>query len=341
MYKNKFFTRVLENLEESPIFLKDFFYFYFDEENTNENSLKRIVAIKSFLEFLANELGTPSKSLTLEHLEQIELAVIQKYVTTGPFGKLNRASKKYYITTLSSFWNFFTNDSFTLERGKPIFYRNAINEWKIAFKSTYDVINGFSSKIEKNNVTAKDETMLSEKDFLDILMFIDHYFILTLDNHIKVENWKKSQARDLAIIALLMGTGITREEISRLNLRDIDMRSKSITVWRNNATQTIPIQAFAVPYITPYVSWRRKWWVADRSQQALFINNKNERVSTTFFSSIISKFNQAYPDKSFSAKILRDSHGKIIYDQTGGNLEQLRNIQGYRNLNSLARFIIN
>lgn len=318
-------------LQESPIFLKEYCLFYYDIHHLKNNEEKRISAIYNFLLFLANQLEKTVHELTISDIENIDLSNIQVFFTTGKVSKLSLSSQKTLLSHLSAFWTYFTNDSFTVEKGKPVFYRNAINEWKIAFSKTYSKINNcLSNKLP--------EQILSEKDLKDFLNFVEFSYILSLDTYKKVENWKKVEVRDLAILGILIGSGITIEEISKLNWNDIDMRKKVIYVYREGIRTAIPVLDFTIPYISPYLKKRRAWNYPYRLKPSLFINPKGERPSAPFYIGIINKFNRVYIKSNISASNIRKAHGQIILNLTG-DYKEIQRIHGTRSAKSLMTYI--
>lgn len=314
-----------------PKLLIDYITFYYDLNNLKENDKKKITTIFYFLQFLSKQINKNVTELSIEDLENIELSIIQLYLTTGKNKTNSVASQNKTISILSSFWNYFTNDSFTLEIGKPIFYRNAINEWKIVFRKTYAIIN-------TDNTNIQNTPMLSEEQLKNFLMFIDFYYITTLDTIKKIENWKKVHERDLAIVALLIGTGITLEEISKLNFTDFDMRKKVVLIYRNGKYEDIPIFDFTIPYIKSYLKTRKFYLKKFQKSNSLFLNSKNKRPTVPFYVSIINKFSKVYSKKQITSKIIRKSHGNMYLQKTG-NLKELQKLHGSKTLNGISSYI--
>lgn len=326
-------TKVESILQVSPKFLKEYCAFYYNINHLKNNETKRISAIYNFLLFLAKNLEKNVNELSVLDLENIELSIIQVYFTTGEISKLSLGSQKLLLSHLSAFWTYFTNDSFTVQKGKPIFYRNAINEWKIAFSKTYSKISNQSEQTSRPS----HET-LNEEDLKKFLNFVEFSYILSLDTHKKIENWKKVEERDLAILGILIGSGITVEELSKLDWRDVDMRKKVVYVFRNGERVIIPVLDFVVPYISPYLKTRRAWYFSHRLKPSLFVNHKGNRPSPPFYIGIINKFNKVYPQKLISASNIRKAHGQIILKQTG-DYREIQRLHGTRSANSLMSYL--
>lgn len=322
-------------LSTTPEFVSSYTLHYYSTLDTIPQSFyRRLVEIERFLKYYAANKEpnhTDILNLTIRDLEVVPINLIQEYLKEYSNIRAQASSIKTTISYLSSFWSYFTNYSFTIERGKPIFYRHAFDEWKIAYSSTYEAIK------KGEQIPSGKKEIYSEEELKRILDFIDHSYVMTLDTQKKVDNWDRDKERNIAIIALLMGTGITLEEMSLLSVRDIDMRKKKIIVNRNRQSVELPILDFSAPYLTTYLAYRRQWWVADKTESALFLNQKKRAATIPLFSTVIHNINKAY-HKKISARILQDSHGYVIYQRTN-NFFEVQNAQGLKSLNSLTKYI--
>lgn len=318
-------------LSKAPNFMSEYVLFHNDSlDNIPTPFYRRLVEIDKFLKFYAREKHTAYVELTLKDLEDLPLDIIQLYIKNS---HLKASSMKFMLSTLSVFWNYFTIYSFSLERGKPLFYRHAINEWKVAYSDTYEAIKNNSELI--SNKPKKE--YLNLKEAKKLLDFIDNSFVLTLSTQKKVDNWEKNKERNLAIIALLIGSGISVEEMARLNITDINMKKGEVVISRNNHKHTIKLLDFTIPYITNYVKYRRKWWVVGKNEAALFLNQQKKRGSTNLFTTVIQLINKSC-SQTISATMLRASHAHIVYEKTH-DLSAVKDIQGFKNLNALEKIL--
>lgn len=328
----------LENFEKlfdhSPGFMFDYHDFYTpNEDDYTLTQYKALTHIQKFLKycFEKNNLGSCFQDMTIEQLSEIEIDDIQSYLKEGPIKDYSITSKKLVIQILSAFWSYFTIDSYNTLTRRPLFYRHAINEWKVAYQQDY------------KNLLAGTPCDNSDKDivysnaiFEEMLLHFINTYPLFLDTTLKKENWKRNEDKYIAVIALLMGTGITVEELCNLNINDIDLRKKGLTLRREELV-FIPIMDFAIPYIIPYVKWRRNWWAASKSMPALFLNLRKQRISTSFPNQIIGKLSESY-GKPLSSSIIRTSHGVNFLKETN-DIETLRKIKGYTTLSRVGRYL--
>ncbi|HEN9415928.1 TPA: tyrosine-type recombinase/integrase [Streptococcus agalactiae] len=297
-----------ELLARTPQFVTKYFRnYYATSSHAPKNFYRRLLEIEKFLTFY-NTKYTHYSSITemsVNDLEKLPITIIQSYILSL---KVNTNSLRFTISSLSSFWNYFTIYSFTIKTGRPLFYRNAFNEWKVGYKETFETI-------KNGNNSRKPLKLYNQEELKKLLDFIDKSYVLTLTTDKKVANWQRDKERNIAIVALIIGAGLTSEELPYLSIRDIDMRKRVIKVKRNNKIVSLHILDFAVPYIVEYMKLRRKWWIADKKISSLFLTQKKERPSPTFFTTIIQKIGKGY-NKDLSVSILRFSHGFVVYEQT-------------------------
>lgn len=286
-------------LDSNFSYLTDY-YSYSVSKNENLKSIyRRIREIDKLLEYITLKLKyEEKKNLTLLDIENVSTKTIEDYFQSKKGYKYN--SLGFILYSLQHFWNYFTNYSYTVEKGKPLFYRNAINEWKIANRETYELIKKY---VSGNNSKTSNLSNFNTDDLVDILDFFDNQYIFTLDTELKAKNFEKNKDKYLAAVGILMSTGITVEKITMANLKDIDLKSKTLKI----DNKAITIDEFAIPYIKPYIAKRRAWWVADKQQQALFLNQNKSRVKQSFFTTVLLNLSKVYTTE-ISATKLRKSY---------------------------------
>lgn len=322
--QKKLENRFQDILNNSPYILKEYFLSSFNGHPINQNLYKRFSELAKFLRFIKTSLQ--KELISVKELEELPIELVEDYIQVST----SVAAMKPIVSILQSFFDYYTVYSYDINKRRPIFYRNVISEWKVAFD--------YDKRIKHLKDKQIEFPLLNLDDFKNILFYYDNDYVLYLHTPAKIENWKKNKNRNIAMIALLMGTGIRLEELQGLNLEDIDLRKKEILVRRGSSKTRIEIQDFALPYLKEYVSWRRKWYSSDSSERALFINSSKMRVSVSLATSIISSISKTYHLK-FTATSIRRSYERLLLDITGDILAIKEN-QGYRYLNSLEKIMI-
>ena len=302
-------------------------YLQVDVEEPSPKMVERLSVIQKFLNSYAITIDKEGVSLSLTDLEKLPREFVQNYLANL---RLKPAGKRFILYTLAGFWNYLTNTSFTIERGMPLFYRNVFNEWKIVYKESYHNIIYSESK--------KKTILYTQQELEELLDFMANSYVTTLPTQKKADNWEKEKERNIAIFAIITGTGASTQEVVNLTVRDIDMRKKGIWVVRNNEKQFIRFLPFTVPYIAPFVKERRGRWDLDPSIPSLFLTMLKKPMGRNTLGHLAKNIGHAY-GKVITPSILKDSHASIVYKETG-DIKKVAEIQGYSlDKNHLIRFI--
>lgn len=280
--------------------------YFFTTNKRNTSSYYKLVELRKFLDFYANEYLKKSISeITMEDLEKTPLDAVVDYVGSL---RLKPNGKKQVIKILSAFWNYYTVASFSIEKQTPHFYRNVMNEWEVVYGAT-TLTSQSKSKGNKDYIES-----YNLQEILDYLDMIDNSLVTYL-TEAKARNWERNKERDLAIVALLAGTGVDIEQLAQATYRDIDLKKKTLTVstHRGELIQKSIIKEF-IPYIAPYVKERKKWYSADATIGSLFLNYKKQPLSSQGIASVIHRISTV-AKKPLSAIILKQTHSVILFEK--------------------------
>ncbi len=130
---------------------------------------------------------------------------------------------------------------------------------------------------------------------------------------------KKTFFRDYTIMAVFIGTGIRREELTNILLSDVDLGKNTILVHgKGNKQRTIYINSSLRPILSEYIlSYRGKLLNAGSSQY-LFPSNKSEKMAVNTVNNVVNHFfeNAGIKQDGISAHILRKSFATSVYEST-------------------------
>lgn len=164
---------------------------------------------------------------TLENLTKKDMESFVLYLRERP--SLNTYSKKQGVSqttinrtlsALSSLYKYLTEEVEGPD-GEPYFYRNVMK--KISTKKKKETLAARAENI-KQKLFLGDETM----KFLD---YVENEYEVKLSNRAK-PSFYKNKERDLAIIALLLSSGVRLSEAVNLDLKDINLKMMVIDVTR-------------------------------------------------------------------------------------------------------------
>lgn len=125
--------------------------------------------------------------------------------------------------------------------------------------------------------------------------------------------------RDLAIIYLMLSTGIRISECIELDTTDIDMDESSILVTRKGGNQEIVyFSDEASGYIQAYLEKRLNDDNIPDSEKALFLSQQNKRISIRAVQKLVQKYaSSSVPLKHITPHKLRSTYGTNLYQETG------------------------
>ena len=288
--------------------------YFFTTNKRDLYSYRKLNSLKKFLDFYAgNHLKKATNELTMDDLEQTPVEVVADYVNSL---ELKPDGKKRFISVLNSFWNYYTVVSFSGDRKAPHFYRNVMNEWI----NEYGILSLFTSKRGAGNTVR-----VVHYDLPHMLYFFDEIdknekptspydFFLDLDEEAGSSKLLKNKDRDLAIIALLAGTGVDLEQLAQTTYRDIDLHKQTLIVTSSKGERIKkPILSEFIHYISPYIKEREKI-VSTNASDSLFLDFKRRPLTAPKISGVISRIERIF-GKALSAAILKQTHSCILLEK--------------------------
>ncbi len=297
--------------------------YFFTTNKRDLYSYRKLNSLKKFLDFYAgNHLKKSTNELTMDDLEQTPVEVVADYVNSL---ELKPDGKKRFISVLNSFWNYYTVVSFSGDRKAPHFYRNVMNEWI----NEYGILSLFTSKRGAGNTVR-----VVHYDLPHMLYFFDEIdknekptspydFFLDLDEEAGSSKLLKNKDRDLAIIALLAGTGVDLEQLAQTTYRDIDLHKQTLIVTSPKGERIKkPILSEFIHYISPYIKEREKI-VSTNASDSLFLDFKRRPLTAPKISGVISRIERIF-EKSLSAAILKQTHSCILLEKNKDFLDLIQ-----------------
>lgn len=101
----------------------------------------------------------------------------------------------------------------------------------------------------------------TKHDFLD---FLSSSYESTINNYI-AGNFRKNKERDIAIIAIMLGTGIRVEEVANTDVTDLNLKTAMLSDTRKGGQRdTIPIAHWVLPYIQDYIDIRQQRYAPNK-----------------------------------------------------------------------------
>ena len=148
----------------------------------------------------------------------------------------------------------------------------------------------------------------------------------------------KTKVRDLAILTLLLGTGIRVSECVGLDIGDIDFKNHGIKIVRKGGNQV-------VVYFGDEVEQALKDYLAERNtivplpghENALFLSLQNRRISVRSVENLVKKYSSLITNlKTITPHKLRSTYGTSLYRETG-DIYLVADVLGHSDVNTTKK----
>ncbi|MCF2641337.1 MAG: tyrosine-type recombinase/integrase [Roseburia sp.] len=147
---------------------------------------------------------------------------------------------------------------------------------------------------------------------------------------------KKTMQRDLAILTLMLGTGIRVSECAGLDLNDINFSDNSMTIVRKGGGQDVLYFGDEIAdVLETYINGERSRIIPVKDQEgALFYSLQNKRISVDAIENLVKKYAKiAVPTKKITPHKLRSTYGTALYRETG-DIRLVADVLGHENVNT-------
>lgn len=146
----------------------------------------------------------------------------------------------------------------------------------------------------------------------------------------------KTKLRDLAIVTLLVGTGIRISELVGMNTYDVDFKNNSFIVTRKGGNRTILYMPEEVHNtLKRYMEEYRK--DIKTEEDALFLSLQNKRMTVSSMQKMLKKYTKIVtPLKNISPHKLRSTYGTNLYKETG-DIYLVADVLGHKDVNTTRK----
>lgn len=149
---------------------------------------------------------------------------------------------------------------------------------------------------------------------------------------------EKTKLRDLALITLLLGTGIRVSECVGLNLSDVDFKNGGILVHRKGGKDQIVYFGDEVEEaLLNYMEERETLSPAEGDEDALFLSLQNRRMNVRSIEKLVKKYARIVaPLKKITPHKLRSTYGTSLYRETG-DIYLVADVLGHSDVNTTRK----
>ena len=312
--------RIRGILKELPPFCTDFFR-GIEPRTSARTRLAYAYDLKTFFDFLkqANpELKSKKlRDLPLSLLDEIKLMDLEEYMeylkcySTEKREDLMNTERGIMrkVSTVKSFYNYF--------------YR------------TERIQNNPASLLQLPKIHEKEIIRL---DVDEVARFLDE----VEDGECLTEKQKayhaKTKLRDLAMMTLLLGTGLRVSECVGLNINDVDFRNGGLRIHRKGGKEVFVYFGAEVEYaLQDYLSEREHIVPEEGSEEALFLSMQRKRINVRSVEKMVKKYAQLVtPLKKITPHKLRSTYGTNLYRETG-DIYLVADVLGHSDVNTTKK----
>ena len=151
--------------------------------------------------------------------------------------------------------------------------------------------------------------------------------------------YEKTKNRDLAILTLLLGTGIRVSECVGLDIQDVDFKNNGVKVTRKGGNEMVVYFGEEVENaLKTYLYTTRKSVVPlPGHENALFLSTQRKRMGVQAVENMVKKYaKEVTPNKKITPHKLRSTYGTSLYKETG-DIYLVADVLGHKDVNTTRK----
>lgn len=154
----------------------------------------------------------------------------------------------------------------------------------------------------------------------------------------KLTYYQKTKERDLAILTLLLGTGLRVSECVGLDIEDVDFRNNAIKITRKDGNEMfVYFSAEVETALKQYLNVREKISPAAGHEHALFYSTQRKRIGVQAVENMVKKYaRKITTTKNITPHKLRSTYGTTLYQETG-DIYLVADVLGHKDVNTTRK----
>lgn len=308
-----------ELLSSLPPFVNKFFH-GIEERTATRTRVAYAYDLRVFFEWLHDEKPKFSTMEITEYpmsiLDQISREDIQDYLSYCTYYEKNgkeytndERGKARKLATLKSFYNFYFQSELITTNPASLVRMPKLHEKEI-IRLDMDEVATLLDQVEAGDKLTKKELQYHEK----------------------------TKVRDLAIMTLLLGTGIRVSEFVGLNMNDIDYKNNRIKVRRKGGYEAFVYFGDEVhEALAAYHEQRRHIIPENGHEEAMFLSMQNKRITVRAVENLVKKYTSHVTTmKKITPHKLRSTYGTNLYKESG-DIYLVADVLGHKDVNTTRK----
>ncbi|MBH1940959.1 tyrosine-type recombinase/integrase [Mobilitalea sibirica] len=311
--------RLRSLLETLPRFCQ---YFFRGIEPTTSSRTRIAYAydLRVFFDFLVSNnpmlKNTPVTDLKVDILDQIKAIDIEEYLDYLTYYKTEETErintengKKRKLVSLRSFYNYYYKKEMITTNPASLISVPKLHEKEIV-RLEIDEVAKLLDEVENGDHMTKAQQKYHEK----------------------------TKVRDLALMTLLLGTGIRVSECVGLDMNDVDFDNNGIKIRRKGGYEVVVYFGEEVrEALLDYLAERKKLIPADGHTNALFLSMQMKRLNVRSVENLVKKYAATVTKlKKITPHKLRSTYGTSLYRETG-DIYLVADVLGHKDVNTTKK----
>lgn len=323
-YHDNLAKKNIEKLRELLATLPSFCKMYFRGMNDTISSRTKIAYaydLRVFFEYIMKakkiEEKYPIQDIPMSILDQIKREDIEDY-----------------LEYLALYKNQDENEVMNEERGK---------KRKLASLRSFYNFYFTNELIDTNPAALVKMPKLHEKEIIrldpdEVAILLDQVEDGTKLTQKQLQYHDKTKVRDLALLTLLLGTGIRVSECVGLDIQDIDFKNQAIKVRRKGGYEDIVYFGEEVnDALLSYFELRKHVIPMSGHENAVFLSMQNKRIAVRSVENLVKKYATLVNGlKKITPHKLRSTYGTTLYQETG-DIYLVADVLGHKDVNTTRK----
>ena len=308
-------------LSELPAFFKDFFR-GIEPRTQSRTQIAYAYDIKIFLQFLLEE--NPSIKKSYKSLTEIPISVLES---------LNVTDIEEYMEYLK-----YRDTDGKKISNKENAIKRKISTLKSVFKYFYRTEKLRENIMERVQLPKLHSKEIIRLDIDEVAMMIDEAERGEGLSDRQRAYHGKTKIRDVALLSLLLGTGIRVSECVGLDISDVDFKNNGILIHRKGGKEvTIYFSDEVKEALQNYYDERVLILEESGHEGAFFLSMQNKRLSVRSVENLVKKYAKIIsPLKKITPHKLRSTYGTNLYKETG-DIYLVADVLGHSDVNTTKK----
>ena len=313
-------TILLRNiLAELPSYVKIVFR-GIENRTSSRTRLGYARDIKTFYNFLCSECpqfrGRKPIDITLEDISALEAEDIEEYLE--------------YLKYYEKDGKVYTNAERAIKR--------KLSALRVFYAYLYKNDRIKSNPAEKVDMPKIHDKAITRLDVNEVAEFLDNVESGNKLSKAQLKRHEKLKTRDLALLTLMLGTGIRVSECVGLDMKDVDFDNDRIKVVRKGGAESFVYFGDEVEEaLSAYMEERKELNPKEGHENALFLSSVGKRLCVRSVELLVKKYASTVTTvKHITPHKLRSTYGTNLY-QESKDIYLVADVLGHKDVNTTRR----